>query len=432
MAVVVQQEQLEPCKVALEVEVPAEQFRETVDRVFNRMAKRTQVPGFRPGKAPRRLVERFINQDRVQEMALEQVVTEGYREALEQTGLRPFSDPALEVGEREEGEPVTFRVTIPLAPSAELGDYRSLTFTRLQTEITDEDVDAELDRARQDAARYEDVEEAAQEGDRILATVALSIDGEPLAEASFEKPTWLQLGANLEEFDREAVGIQGGDERLFHFTYPDDFAVEDRRGKRAEARLNCVKVQRRMVPELDDDFAKGLGYDDTAALRDWARESLRKRAAAVADEELDREILREIVARSSINFPEEMTQHEVANDVAALVKRLEQARSSLTAHLARREIDLQTLEGEYSERARRRITNSLALMAIARHNEIQVEDADVDAEIERRATATGVEPGVLRRVLEDRDELEDVGNAIFFRKVMDYLKRVNTIEEKAG
>src|SRR3954452_2509913 len=132
MPVEIEQEQLAPCKVALAVQVPPEQVQQAVDRVFHQMAKRTQVPGFRPGKAPRRLMERFIDQGRVNEIALERVVSEGYRQALEQTGITPFGEPDLQMEEMEEGKPVSFRVTIPLPPNLELGEYRGLTFTRME------------------------------------------------------------------------------------------------------------------------------------------------------------------------------------------------------------------------------------------------------------------------------------------------------------
>src|SRR5439155_7460298 len=114
MPVEVQKEQLAPCKVALAVQVPHEQFQQAVDRAFHQFAKRTQVPGFRPGKAPRRLLERVIDQDRVQEVALERVVRDGYREALEQTGLAPFGEPDLEIEDRGGGKPVSCRGTLPL------------------------------------------------------------------------------------------------------------------------------------------------------------------------------------------------------------------------------------------------------------------------------------------------------------------------------
>src|SRR5437870_4451041 len=178
MPVEVEQEQLAPCKVALAVQVPPEQFQQAVDRVFHQLAKRTQVPGFRPGKAPRRLVEKMIDTDRVQEMALERVVSEGYRQALEQEGLTPYGEPDLKLEEVEEGKPVSFRITIDLPPKVELGEYRDLTFTRMQAQVADENVAAELERMRQEAARYEDVDEPAAERDRVLATVQIAIEGE--------------------------------------------------------------------------------------------------------------------------------------------------------------------------------------------------------------------------------------------------------------
>jgi trigger factor len=432
MPVVVEREQLEPCRVELAVEVPPEQVQQAVERVFQQMAKRAQVPGFRPGKAPRRLLERVIDQDRVNELALERVVSEGYREALAQTGLTPYDEPELKLGEVEEGKPVSFRVTIPLPPRVELGEIKGLTFTRLETAITDADVEAELGRLREGAARFEEIEEPAQEGDRVLATVQVSVDGEPVPEASETTPSWLQVGANLPDFDAGLQGVTGGEERTFNFTYPEDFVVEERRGKQAEVRLHAVRVQRRVLPGADDAFAASVGYDNLEALRSNLRDQIKGRAASLADTELDSDILRAIVSRATVHFPEEMVTREVADDVASFVKSLEARRVSLNQYLESREMDLQKLEADYADQARPRIANTLVLMEIARQNQITVEASDVEAEIERRAAAAGTDAKVVRRILEEQDGVDSLENRVFFRKVLDFLKSVNTIEEKAG
>lgn len=429
MPVEVKQEELDPCRVALDVQVPVEQFQQTVDRVFHQMAKRTQVPGFRPGKAPRRLLERYIDQGRVNEIALERVVSEGYRDALQQTGLRPYGDPDLKLEDLEEGKPVSFRVTIPLHPKVELGEYQGLTFRRMQAEVTDENVSAELEGLRQQGARYEDVDEPAQEGDRVLATVEISVAGEVVPEAGIDSPTWLQLGTNLPAFDEGLVGATAG-EKTFTFTYPDDFAMEERRGKQAEAKVDVTKVQRRVLPELDDAFAQSVGYDNLEALRAGVREQLDRRAAVLADSELEADILREVVNNAHVHFPEEMVTQEVADDIAGLVRRLERNGLTLERYLSAEEMDLQQLEEGYAGRARARIANTLVMMRVAGEHELEPTDAEVEEEIARRAEAAGTEPKVMRRVLEEQAELGTVRNGLFYRKVIDFLKSKNTIEEK--
>jgi trigger factor len=430
MPVEVRQEQLEPCKVALDVQIPPEQFQLTLDRVFSQLAKRTQVPGFRPGKAPRRLLERYIDQERVTEMALERVVSEGYRQALEQTGLTPFDEPDLKVEDVEEGKPVSFRVTFPLPPSVKLGEYRGLTFKRMEAQVTDADVDAELRQAAEDAARYEDVDEPAQEGDRVLATVRISIDGKEVPEAGVKEASWLRVGANMPEFDQGLQGITPGVEKVFQFTYPEDFDDEERVGKQAEARVKTQKLQRRVVPEVNDAFAASLGYDNLEALRTEARQRLQARAAGLADSELEGEILREIVRRSEVHYPEELVTRDVADDITAFVRRLERNGITLQQYLESKEMGLQQLEADYAERARPRLANTLALMEIARENDIKIEESDVEEEIRRRAEAAGTEPKVMRRVMEEQGDLGALRNQLFYRRALDFLKQSNTIEEK--
>lgn len=430
MPVAVKQEELDPCRIALDVEVPVEQFQETVDRVFNQMAKRTQVPGFRPGKAPRHLVKRFIDEDRVNEIALERVVSDGYREALQQTGLHPYSDPDVELEDREEGKPVSFRVTIPLPPKVELGEYRGLTFKRLEAEVTDETVETELQRAREESARYEDVDEPAQDGDRVLVTVEMSVDGEAVEKAGIDRPTWLQVGENLVEFDEGLRGLTAGEEKTFTFTYPEDFAIEERRGKQAEAKVNCTKVQRRILPELDDNFAAGLGHEDLETLRRVARERLEERAGQLADQELDSDILREVVRNAKVHFPDEMATQEVADDLSAFVQRLERGGITLQQYLDANEMDMGRLEADYADRARQRIANTLVLMEIARENDLKVEESEVDEEINRRAEASETDPKVMRRVFEEQGDLTTLRNQLFYRKVVDFVKSQNTVDEQ--
>jgi trigger factor len=291
-------------------------------------------------------------------------------------------------------------------------------------------VENELQRAREDAARYEDVDEPAQDGDRVLVTVAMSLDGEEIAEAGIDKPTWLQVGTNLAEFDEGLKGLTAGEEKTFTFTYPEDFALEERRGKQAEARVSCAKVQRRILPELDDAFAASLGHENVETLRRVARERLEERAASLADSELDSEILREVVRNASVHFPDEMATQEVADDLSAFVQRLERGGITLQQYLDANELDLPRLEADYTERARERIANTLVLMEIARQNDLKVEERDVDEEINRRAAASDTEPAVMRRVFEEQGDLSTLRNQLFYRKVVDFVKAQNTVEEQ--
>ena len=217
MPVQVQQEQLEPCRVALTIEVPPEEVGRTLESVFNRFAKRTAVPGFRPGKAPRHLLKRYIDEGRVRDIAMEEVLTSAYREALKQTGVEPYrhADPQVDLGE-EEFDPqkgLKFKATIALEPKVTVGATEGLTAKRVVVKITDEDVEKELDRFRERAVTYVPTEDAeVTTEDRIKAALKISMGDDVAVDATEEQPLVLQVGSNLEQFDQGLIGLKAGEE----------------------------------------------------------------------------------------------------------------------------------------------------------------------------------------------------------------------------
>jgi trigger factor len=428
MPIEVQKEQLEPCKVALNIQVPPDQVARTLDSVFNQFAKRVTVPGFRRGKAPRKLVERYIDQDAVKEAAVEKLVRDGFRQALEETGIQPYDQASVESPEFLDDEAFRFKATVPLRPDVQLGDYKGIEVRRTEVAITEGDIDRELARIREQAARFEELEEAAQEGDRLQANVQVTVDGNTVADASAES-AWLLVGSNFPEFDRGIVGIAPGEERTFAFTYPADVADAELAGKQAEATVKGLKVQRRIVPELADEFAQSLGQDNVEALREEFRRQLTEAAARQADDFVERDLLEQAVRRATIHYPESMVDEEVAERMKTLMTGLERRRLKLEDYLQSADKDLAALEREYAEDARRQIQNSLVLLRIAEENELQLEDADIDAEVQRRAQAASADPVMFRRLLEDQGEMDRLRNQVFFRKVLDYLKSVSNITE---
>lgn len=421
-------QQLEPCKVALNIQVPPEQIAKTADSVFNRFAKGTTVPGFRKGKAPRKLVERFIDAEAVREAALDQVVQDAYREALQQTGIQPYDQASLELNEFEEGQPLSFTATVPTRPEVELGDYKGIEARRVVVPIGEEEVSRELQRVREQSARYEEVQEPAAEGDRIQCSVQVTIDGEPVPEYSANS-AWLVVGTNLPAFDQHLSGMTAGQAKEFDFTFPADLEDEERAGKQAHADVKVDRVQRRIVPAEDDEFAKGIGYESLEALRADFRRQLEEAAQRQADDFVERDLLNEVVRRSTVHFPQSMVDEEVAHRVQTLIKGLERRSLTMDAYLAHQQKSLTDLEAEFAEEAQRVLANTLVLTRIAHDNDISVSEAEVQEELQARAAATGADPKVMRQVMQDQGEMNRLQNSVFMRKILDYLKSVSVIKE---
>lgn len=436
MPVQVQREDVDHCRVALTIQVPPEDIQKAVDSVFNQVAKRTTVPGFRPGKAPRHLVKRFVDEGRVREMAMDQALNNAYRDALKQTGVDPYreADPKVEMPEEQANleEGFTFKATVPLQPHVHLGELDGLSARKVTVKVTPEEVDREIERYRQRLITYQPTEEPAQEGDRVRATVEISRDGAVVPEASFTEPALLQIGTNLEGFDAGITGAKAGDEKSFDFTYPEDFTNEELRGKTATARVNVVEVLHGVLPELDDEFAGKLGLDTLEALKSTIEQSLQAQADAVSEQEIDDQLVREIVRRSEAHFPEEMVDREVADRASNLLQALERRQLTLDDYLAAENKDLATFQEESRSEARESIVTTLVLLELARQNQVYVTEQDVEDEIKRRAESENVKLSQMRRLLNDTGEIAQIRNRIFFRKVADFLRSKAEVKEVAA
>jgi len=433
MPVTVEQEKLDPCRVALTIEVPPEDIQKAIDSVFNQFAKRTSVPGFRPGKAPRHLVARFIDEGRVRELAFDRALNDAYRAALKQAGVEPYQDADPKVDLPEEGldpeKGFTFKATVPTVPQVELGDLEGLKARRVTTTITDEDVDKELARYREQLAAYAHTDEGAQDSDRVRATVEVSVEGSVVADASFPEPTLIQVGANIEDLDKGLVGIKTGEDRTFDFAYPADFGDPELAGKTATAKVHAFDVLRRTVPEATEELAQKLGFDDLAALRDRVRENLQAQADALSDTELNDSLIKEVVRRSTVHYPEELLVREISDRMSELIQALERRSLSLEDYLEAEKIALEDLQDKYEEEARESLGNTLVLLEVARAAEIRVTDREVEEELKRRAEAEGVKLTQLRRTMNESGELAALRNRIFFRKVTGHLRSRADIKE---
>jgi trigger factor len=200
-------------------------------------------------------------------------------------------------------------------------------------------------------------------------------------------------------------------------------------GKPAHATVNVERVQRRNVPAEDEEFAKSIGYESLEAMRAQFREQLEEAARQQADDYLERDIVAEIVKRSTVHFPPSMVDQEVAHRIESLMSGLERRNLTMEAYLSHLDKSLADLEAEFAEESRQILTNTLILSHIAHDNDISVSKAEVEEELNRRAAAAGADPKVMRQVMQDQGEMNRLTNSVFIRKVMDYLKSVSKIKE---
>lgn len=433
MAVEVQQEQLEPCRVALTISVPPDDIRKAMDSVFNQFAKRTSVPGFRPGKAPRHLLKRFIDEGRVRDLALERALTDAYQDAVRQSGVSPYAhaEPQVELPD-EEMDPekgFSFKATIATEPHVHLGEIDGLSARRVTALVNDDEVQREIDRLREQAATFEATDEPAVEGDRVRLTAVFTLDGEVDEESSFAEPTLLQLGSNLDTFDAGLVGVKSGEEKQFRFTYPADFDDDELRGREAQVDAHIIEVLRRTVPEASDALAARAGFADLAEMKDKLQAMLQAQSDAAAEQDVNHSLVREAVRRSTVHLPDEMVEREVSERVDTLIQNLQRRGYTLDQFLASEKRDLAELQAEFREQATEKLSNTMVLLEVARANSIAVTDRDVEDEVRRRAEAENVKTSQMRRVLSDSGEIGAIRERVFYRKVLALLRDKAEIRE---
>ena len=384
-------------RVALEIEVPSPEVDRHFATAYSHLAERTRVPGFRPGKAPRHLIDRYAGRASVVAEAIDHLVAASYDAALDQTDLIPIDQPdvQIEAGQVTEGSPVTFTATVSVRPEVALGDYNDYAFDIERKPVTDDDVDAVLTEMREGQATLRPIDgRAAQDGDVAAVKFTGTIDGKPFEGGSADRlPLVIGEGRMIAGWEEQLVGMGIGEAKEFDVTFPDDYRVEEVRGKLAHFEVELLDLRERILPQLDDEFAKAVGeVESLEALRAEIRDALEKRGEAEARHLFGDRIIDYATANSSVDLPEVMIANEVEIMRDELRARLAQQRIGLDQYLALAKQSPEELLAELRDPASRRVKTLLVLSAIAEREGIDATDAEIDAEAADQLSRYGDEP----------------------------------------
>ena len=383
-------------RVVLEIEVPPADVDRYIADAYRHVARRTNVPGFRPGKAPRAVIDRYVGRASDVADAVEHLVSESYERALDQTDIVPIDQPEvdLDASTVREGDAVRFTATVPVRPEVTLGAYTDYPFTLETPEVTDERVDAVMTELREQHGSLHPVEgRAAATGDYATIRVRGTIDGEPFEGGSSDRlPVIIGEGALLPGFDDQLIGMSPGDSKSFELTIPDDHPEEAVRGKRGAFEVTLLDVRERRLPDLDDEFARSVSDAQTVdELRGEVRTALETRAAADARHAFADRIIDFAAANATVEIPEVLVQNEVELMRDELRSRLARQRIGFDQYLQIMKQTPDELMREFREPATRRVKTLLVLSAIAEREGIEATPEEVEAEIERQIELAGGE-----------------------------------------
>ena len=372
--------------MVLEIEVPPAEVDKHFATAYRHVAERTRVPGFRPGKAPRNVIDRFVGRGSVLAEAIDHLVDDAYGRALDETNIIPIDQPQVDIDPASvsEGQAVTFTATVPVRPEVELGAYTDYSFSLEVPDVTDEQVEQVIGELREQQATLRPVDErGAAKGDVASVKFAGTIDGEPFEGGSADRlPLVIGEDRMIPGWEDNLIGLTIGETKGFDVTFPDDYRVEDLRGKRAHFEVELLDLREKILPGVTDEFASSVGDVETLdALRAEIRDAMVKRAEAEARHLFGDRIIDFATANATVELPEVMIANEVEIMRDELRTRLAQQRIGMEQYLALAKQTPEELSGELREPASRRVKTLLVLSAIAEKEGIDASDEEIEAEI---------------------------------------------------
>ena len=378
------------------IEIPSDVVDAEIDRVARGYSKKARLPGFRPGKVPSTIIkQRFREQ--IHHDVMHDLIPRAIEEALQERGIEPVDTPDVKDVVLREGEPLTFTAAIETVPSFDPGDLSTISLRQHASMITDDAVDKTINRLRDRAAKSETVEgRPVADGD----TAVLVLDRiDPDGKIDHHDDVSVELGAagNPPGFDQNLVGLNAGDEKTFVTHFPDDYAVKEMANTDVTYKAQVKEIRRRVLPELDDEFAKDIGeFESLAALRDRVRADMQAEAIEHAKQHVRNDLLKQLGQRITFELPPSLVDREIDRRVEEFARRL----MDQNVDPRKAGIDWAQFRESQREAARDSVASVLVLDEITRRESLTVASEDVDKEVERFAERSGRTPAAVRAQLE--------------------------------
>ena len=407
----------------LVVEIDSSTVDAEIDRVARDYSKAARIPGFRPGKVPPRVVkQRFRSQ--ILHDVVHELVPRAVDDALRERGLEPLETPDIRDVVVEEGQPLKFTATFDTVPSFELRPYASLQLRRAQATLQEGAVDETLQALRERAARYEVVEaRPIEQGDTVSVDLVREAGGE--APDTHQGVT-IEIGAaaNPPGFDDELMGVHVGETKQFEVRYPDDYEMKELAGTAVTFTVTIKGLKRRVVPELDDEFARDLGeFDTLEALRARVQQDLTREAEQKAERDVRNELLKQLAGWVTFTVPESLIDRELDRRIEDFARRLME--QGVDARKA--EIDWAAFRQGQQDAARDSVASALVLDEVAQREGLSVSEPEIEAELSRFGERTGRTTAAVRAQLEKDGGISRLATGLRREKAVDFLRSRATI-----
>lgn len=418
-------EKIENHKVVLTIEVPAEELDKGIKAACKSLANRVNIPGFRKGKAPRRILEMNIGKEAILDEAFDRVAQKAFDKALKQENLDPVDRPQVDIVTLEEGKDVVFKATITPIPEVTLGEYKGLKVAKDAVEVKDEQVEEQVKNILNHHAKMVDAEEGATVANDDFITLDFKGEVDGVAFAGGEGKDYpLQIGSHsfIDTFEDQLVGLKVGEEKDVNVTFPEEYHAKDLAGKAAVFHCKINSIKHKEMPELTDEFVKAsTSYESIEDMKAKLRENIEKNAQREADTKRRNEILKQATDNITVDIPEVMVENRVSNMIQELSVNLENQGMNLDAYLKYANMDMAKLREQYKESAAIAVKTDLMLDAVAKAEDIKVENADINAEIALLAATYGTTPQEVSKIIKKNHSIGNLVATVLHKKAANFI-----------
>lgn len=427
-------ENLGPCKRLLRVEEDAQEVDKIFEDVTTSMQRKAKLPGFRPGKVPRAQVAKIFSRE-IEEEAKRQLISESYKKAIDEKKLHVIGYPDIEEIQFQRGQPLQYAATFEIAPEFELPEYKGLPVKIASAVVTQADMDRAMSVLREQRATYQNVDRPAVDADFVVLSYAGTVEGKSVKELvepnaanlGEQQKVWFRMEdrQDLPGFTRQLEGAKAGEHRQVNVEFPSDYPLAALQGKKALYEVDVLEVKERILPELDEEFAKAYGAADLDKLREGVRKDLQNELNYKQNQAIRNQLLQVLSSRVSCDLPDSVVQSEIKNVVYDIV------RDNQERGISREMIDQKKDEiySFASNNAKERVKIAFLLGRIADQENIKASKEEVMQRIALLAQRYQIKPERLIKQLQERDGVAEIVQQIVSGKVLDFLQLHAKIED---
>lgn len=398
-----------------------EEFEKGLEQAYNKNKSKINVQGFRKGKAPRKIIEKFYGKEVFFEDAANAIIPEAYAKAAEESGLEIVSQPEIGLVQLEDGKPFIFSATVAVKPEVELGQYKGVEVVKADVEVTEDDINAELDKVREQNSRTVNVEDRpVQDKDMTVIDFEGFIDGQPFQGGKGENyPLTIGSHSFIDTFEEQLIGKNIGEETEVNVTFPEDYHAEELKGKPATFKVTVKEIKEKQYDDLDDDFAQNVSdFDTLAEYKEDLKKTIGERKANEAKNKKEAEAIDKIIENAKMDIPSAMVDTQVRQMAEDFSRRLQQQGLSVEQYFQFTGLTADKLFADMQPEAEKRIKSRLVLEAIVKAENIEVSDEEYESELNKMAESYGMEVDKIKEFMGEYEQ-KQIREDIAVQKAVD-------------